>query len=162
MHILIRKCPNTNEIISVTGSYKCGYAFLQIDPTVIAYIIMHSTKYAFNLFSVIAKCLNKWSVMLLPCQLTSSQKKLCYCVLKEGWFNPNAFNRWICKSSFKIFFNIVQKYIAFTTFEWVWWHFERCNTWSKGKVSGKIVESYSWEVKNTIQETYMMHPFVWR
>ena len=53
------KCPNTNGIISVTGSYKCGYAFLQIDPTVIAYIIMHSTKYVFNLFSVIAKCLNK-------------------------------------------------------------------------------------------------------
>ena len=71
--------------------------FLQIDPTVIAYIIMHSTKYAFNLFSVIAKCLNKWSVMLLPCQLTSSQKKLCYCVLKEGWFNPNTLNRCIRK-----------------------------------------------------------------
>ena len=43
----------------MTGSYKCGYAFLQIDPTVIAYIIMHSTKYVFNLFSVIAKCLNE-------------------------------------------------------------------------------------------------------
>ena len=101
------KCPNTNGIISVTGSYKCGYAFLQIDPTVIAYIIMHSTKYVFNLFSVIAKCLNKWSVMLLPCQLTSSQKKLCYCTLKESWFNPNTFDRCICKVLDQILYDIL-------------------------------------------------------